>query len=161
MSLANDSEQVVVFSLSGEEYALPISKVHEIIRFTQPRSVSASEPWIRGVISLRGKIVRVYDLATRMGLGGERSANAKIVIVESGDDVTGVIVDAVEEVLTIDASQVEPSPTGDSDTFESIAKVDDRLIVLLNPEGLFGGRTAGAAPAEGLDAAAAEVAVEA
>jgi purine-binding chemotaxis protein CheW len=148
MSLANDSEQVVVFSLSGEEYALPISKVHEIIRFTQPRSVSASEPWIRGVIPLRGKIVRVYDLATRMGLGGERSADAKIVIVESGDDVTGVIVDAVEEVLTIEANQVEPSPVGDSDTFESIARVDDRLIVLLNPEGLFGVRGAAAAPAE-------------
>ena len=144
MSLANDSEQVVVFSLSGEEYALPISKVHEIIRFTQPRSVSASEPWIRGVISLRGKIVRVYDLATRMGLGGERSANAKIVIVESGTDVTGVIVDAVEEVLTIDASQVEPSPTGDSDTFESIAKVDDRLIVLLNAKALLADVTDGA-----------------
>ena len=134
------AQQVVVFSLGSEEYALPISKVHEIIRFTEPRSVSAREPWIRGVISLRGKIVRVYDLATRMGLHGERSASAKIVIIETGDDVTGVIVDSVEEVLTIDTDQIEPSPAGDREMVEAIAKIDDRLIVLLNPEGVFAGR---------------------
>jgi purine-binding chemotaxis protein CheW len=140
MSSASTSQQVVVFSLGSEEYALPISKVHEIIRFTEPRSVSAREPWIRGVISLRGKIVRVYDLATRMGLAGERSASAKIVIIETGDDVTGVIVDSVEEVLTIDGDQIEPSPAGDRQMVEAIAKIGDRLIVLLNPEGVFAGR---------------------
>ena len=144
MSSASTNQQVVVFSLGSEEYALPISKVHEIIRFTEPRSVSAREPWIRGVISLRGKIVRVYDLATRMGLHGERSASAKIVIIETGDDVTGVIVDSVEEVLTIDAEQIESSPAGDREMVEAIAKIDDRLIVLLNPEGVFAGRPAGA-----------------
>jgi purine-binding chemotaxis protein CheW len=138
--MSSDSQQVVVFSLGSEEYALPIGKVHEIIRFTEPRSVSAREPWIRGVISLRGKIIRVYDLATRMGLTGERSASAKIVIIETGDDVTGVIVDSVEEVLTIDADQIEASPAGDREMVEAIAKIGDRLIVLLNPEGVFAGR---------------------
>ena len=141
------AQQVVVFSLGSEEYALPISKVHEIIRFTEPRSVSAREPWIRGVISLRGKIVRVYDLATRMGLAGERSASAKIVIIETGDDVTGVIVDSVEEVLTIGTEQLEPSPAGDRETIEAIAKIEDRLIVMLNPEGLFAGRSAASSAA--------------
>jgi purine-binding chemotaxis protein CheW len=140
--MSSATQQVVVFSLGSEEYALPISKVHEIIRFTEPRSVSAREPWIRGVISLRGKIVRVYDLATRMGLAGERSASAKIVIIETGDDVTGVIVDSVEEVLTIDADKIEPSPAGDRDMVDAIAKIGDRLIVLLNPEGVFAGRPA-------------------
>jgi len=140
--MSSATQQVVVFSLGSEEYALPISKVHEIIRFTEPRSVSAREPWIRGVISLRGKIVRVYDLATRMGLAGERSASAKIVIIETGDDVTGVIVDSVEEVLTIDADEIEPSPAGDRDMVDAIAKIGDRLIVLLNPEGVFAGRPA-------------------
>jgi purine-binding chemotaxis protein CheW len=140
MSSVPTPQQVVVFALGSEEYALPISKVHEIIRFTEPRSVSAREPWIRGVISLRGKIVRVYDLATRMGLGGERSASAKIVIIETGDDVTGVIVDSVEEVLTIEAGQIEASPAGDREIVEAIAKIGDRLIVLLNPEGVFARR---------------------
>jgi purine-binding chemotaxis protein CheW len=140
MSAAPVHHQVVVFSLGSEEYALPISKVHEIIRFTEPRSVSAREPWIKGVISLRGKIVRVYDLATRIGLSGERAPSAKIVIIETGDDVTGVIVDSVEEVLTIEADQIEASPAGDRDMVEAIAKIGDRLVVLLNPEGVFTSR---------------------
>jgi purine-binding chemotaxis protein CheW len=147
MSSVTTAQQVVVFSLGSEEYALPIAKVHEIIRFTEPRSVSAREPWIRGVISLRGKIVRVYDLATRMGLDGGRSESAKIVIIETGDDVTGVIVDSVEEVLTIAADQVEPCPIGDRETVDAIAKIGDRLIVLLNPEGIFTGRAAAASAA--------------
>ena len=144
---AYDSLQVVVFALGSEEYALPISKVHEIIRFTEPRSVSAREPWIRGVIALRGKIVRVYDLATRMGLTTQPSANSKIVIIETGDDVTGVIVDSVEEVLTIDGGQIEPSPAGDRELIEAIAKIGDRLIVLLNVDGVFTSRPTSAAAA--------------
>lgn len=58
--------QLVIFKLGGEEYALPIKHVQEIIRYTQPRSVASAEPWVRGVLSLRGHIVPVYDLADRL-----------------------------------------------------------------------------------------------
>ena len=67
------SRQLVVFTLGNEEYALPIRQVHEIIRYTEPRSVAAESGWVRGVISLRGKIVPVYELAARLGLQAERS----------------------------------------------------------------------------------------
>jgi purine-binding chemotaxis protein CheW len=50
----SSAQQLVVFSLSGEEYALPIGAVHEIIRYTEPRSVASEVDWIRGVIGLRG-----------------------------------------------------------------------------------------------------------
>ena len=66
------SQQLVVFSIGSEEYALPIGAVHEIIRFTEPRSVASDVPWIRGVIGLRGKIIPIYDLASRMGLRSPR-----------------------------------------------------------------------------------------
>jgi purine-binding chemotaxis protein CheW len=65
MSDTSTSQQLVVFSLGAEEYALPIAAVHEIIRFAEPRSVASEVPWIRGVIGLRGKIIPVYDLAAR------------------------------------------------------------------------------------------------
>lgn len=61
----SSSKQLVVFSLGSEEYALPIGAVHEIIRYSEPRTVASSEPWIRGVIGLRGKIIPVFDLAAR------------------------------------------------------------------------------------------------
>ena len=134
-------QQLVVFSLGAEEYALPIEAVHEIIRYTEPRSVASSVGWIRGVISLRGKIVPVYDLAARLGSGGAQGEDQKIVIVETATDRAGVIVDDVQEVLTIGTEQLEAVPSADGGCIEAIAKVDDRLIVLLNAAGLFGHAT--------------------
>ena len=143
------SQQLVVFSLGAEEYALPIAAVHEIIRFSEPRSVASEIAWIRGVIGLRGKIIPIFDLAARLDLAGNGSEPGKIVILETGGGQVGVMVDEVEEVLTVGSDRLEPVPTANADTIEAIAKIDDRLVILLNPEGLFA-----AAPADELPAAA-------
>ena len=139
MSEHSESRQLVVFTLGAEHYALPIQQVHEIIRYSQPRSVASRAEWVRGVISLRGRIVPVYDLAARLGVNSELSDQTKIVIVESGDETAGVIVDDVDEVLTIEDAQIEEIPSADSALIDSIAKVDYRLVVLLKPTTIFTG----------------------
>ena len=131
------SQQLVVFRLGAEEYALPIAAVQEIIRFSEPRSVASEVAWIRGVIGLRGKIIPIFDLAARLELAGTGTEPGKIVILETGGGQVGVMVDEVEEVLTVESDQLEPVPTANTDTIEAIAKIDDRLVILLNPEGLF------------------------
>jgi purine-binding chemotaxis protein CheW len=133
---SSTTQQLVVFSLGSEEYALPIATVHEIIRFTEPRSVVSDVPWVRGVIGLRGKIIPIYDLAARLGLQVETTPG-KIVIVESGSDQVGVMVDEVEEVLTVSAAQLEDVAAANRESIQSVAKIDDRLVILLNAEGLF------------------------
>ncbi|MGP0102151.1 MAG: chemotaxis protein CheW [Solirubrobacteraceae bacterium] len=133
------AQQLVVFSLGEEEYALPITQVQEIIRYTEPRAVASETVWVRGVISLRGKIVPVCDLGSRLGRTYELASEAKIVIVETDAGTAGVIVDEVEEVRTIEGDQLETVPGAGTDMIDTIAKVDERLIVLLNPEGLFSG----------------------
>lgn len=131
------SRQLVVFSLGEEEYALPITEVHEIIRYTEPRSVASADPSVRGVISLRGKILPVYDLATRLGLEDDGAPDdAKIVIVETADAMAGVIVDDVEEVLTIEPGQLDEAPIAGGPCVDGIAKIEDRLVVLLDPEAI-------------------------
>ncbi len=130
------TQQLVVFSLGSEEYALPIASVHEIIRYTEPRSVVSEAAWIRGVIGLRGKIIPIYDLAARLGLMVESDAG-KIVIVETGAEQVGVMVDDVEEVLTVSADQLEDVPAASMGSIDAVAKIGDRLVILLNPEGLF------------------------
>ena len=139
MSTDAVAQQLVVFSLGDEEYALPITRVQEIIRYSEPRAVSSELPWIRGVISLRGKIVPVCDLAARLGLVSERPQSAKIVIVDTESGTAGVIVDDVEEVMTVDASQLDTVPAAGADFIEAVAKIDSRLVVLLNPDGLLAG----------------------
>ena len=133
------TRQLVVFTLGNEEYALPIRQVHEIIRYTEPRSVAAQSGWVRGVISLRGKIVAVFDLAARLGLPSDNAGGGKIVIVETATDMAGVIVDDVEEVLTVDEGQLDAVPAAGAASIDAIAKIDDRLVILLDPEGIFAG----------------------
>jgi purine-binding chemotaxis protein CheW len=137
MSDETHARQLVVFTLGAEQYALPIEQVHEIIRYDEPRSVASPIAWVRGVISLRGRIVPVYDLAARLGVDSELSDTTKIVIVESGDETAGVIVDEVEEVLTVDDSSFEDVPGADSELIDTIVKLGDRLVVLLKPSMIF------------------------
>jgi purine-binding chemotaxis protein CheW len=136
MSAEGDSRQVVVFSIGSEQYALPIEVVSEVIRHTQPRTIASTDPYTHGVIGLRGKIVPVFDLAARLGLSAGEAD--KIIIVENANGQMGVTVDEVEEVLTLDADQLERVPAADSDAIEAIAKLDDRLVILLDSAGLFG-----------------------
>jgi purine-binding chemotaxis protein CheW len=134
------AQQLVVFSLGDEEYALPITQVQEIIRYAEPRAVASEAPWIKGVISLRGKIIPVCDLAARLGLVHEApTGGANIVIVETDSGTAGVIVDDVEEVLTVDQEQLDEVPAAGVAFIEAVAKIEDRLIVLLNPAGIFSG----------------------
>ena len=134
---ATNPRQLVVFTLGTEHYALPIQQVHEIIRYSEPRSVASRVDWVRGVISLRGRIVPVYDLAARLGLASELTDETKIVIVEAGSETAGVIVDGVEEVLTVEDEQMQDAPGADTTLIDSIAKIGTRLVVLLKPSAIF------------------------
>jgi purine-binding chemotaxis protein CheW len=129
------TRQLVVFSLGEEQYALPIETVSEIIRHTRARTIVTDDPWVRGVISLRGKIVPIFDLAARLQLAGVPEAETdKIIVVETATGHVGVTVQEVEEVLTIAEDQLEPVPAGgDQDGLDGIVKLGDRLVILLDP----------------------------
>jgi purine-binding chemotaxis protein CheW len=146
MSTDSDDSQLVVFTLAGEHYALAVGQVQEIIRYTAPRSIASQTPWVLGVISLRGRLLPVYDLAVRIGLApGEEShcdERCKIVIVESGGETAGVVVDTVEEVLTVDASAIEVAPAADTTVIQAIVRSGERLIALLALDTLLGAEPA-------------------
>jgi purine-binding chemotaxis protein CheW len=138
MSMTADiARQLVVFALGDEEYALPITRVQEIIRYSEPRAVASEATWIKGVISLRGKIIPVCDLASRLGVAAANPDDAKIVIVETATGTAGVIVDQVEEVLTVNPEQIDEVPGAGKDFIEAIAKIGDRLVILLDADGIF------------------------
>jgi len=142
-------DQLVVCALGSEQYGLPVGQVREIVRYSEPRPVASDVPWMRGVISLRGRLVPVHDLAVRLGLtevtspAGARSRvpegeiripppSAKLVIVETASEPVGVLVDDVVEVLTVEESQLEPVPSGEG----RIARVGDRLVLVLDGDEL-------------------------
>src|ERR1700759_1369380 len=128
-----DRRQLVVFTLGTERYALPIQRVHEIIRYVQPRSIASNQGWLKGVISLRGRIICVYDLASHLGAETTVGEESSIVILDTGSQTLGVVVDGVDEVLTVEDDQLKHVPFADSTLIDTIATLGDKLVVLLKP----------------------------
>ena len=132
-------KQLVVFDLASEGYGVDIGTVREIIRMQEITRVPKTPEFVEGVINLRGKVIPVIDLRKRFGLHvAEQNKDNRIVVVDIGKQDIGVIVDAVTEVLRISADSVEP-PTSvitsaDSDYLLGIAKLESRLIILLDLE---------------------------
>jgi purine-binding chemotaxis protein CheW len=93
--------------------------------------------YVEGVINLRGKVIPVVDMRKRFGLDtSDRTKNNRIVVVAIGGTTIGIIVDAVTEVLRIPNSAVEAASTivtaGDTDYLQGIAKLEDRMVILLD-----------------------------
>jgi purine-binding chemotaxis protein CheW len=138
---ATDTQQYLTFMLGGEIFAIGILAIKEIIEYSGLTDVPMMPPSLRGVINLRGAVVPVADLAVRFG----KSASAVtkrtcIVIVEirSGEqrqDI-GVLVDAVNAVLEIPASEIEPPPSFGTrirtDFIQGMGKIDGRFVILLD-----------------------------
>jgi purine-binding chemotaxis protein CheW len=132
-----DERQLVVFQLGAELYGVEIAGVHEIIRLQAITRVPRAPAFVEGIINLRGKVIPVVDLRRRFGLPAATHTRAsRIVVVEIGDQVVGIIVDAVIEVLRVNAATVEPpSPVVaglDAEYLRGIAKLPERLVMLLN-----------------------------
>ena len=132
-------KQLVVFDLSSESYGVDIETVREIIRLQDITRVPKTPEFVEGVINLRGKVIPVLDLRKRFSLEvAEKSEENRIVVVEVRGQDIGMVVDAVTEVLRIPANSVEsPSSvimTADSDYLLGIAKLENRLIILLDLE---------------------------
>ncbi len=132
-------KQLVVFDLADEGYGVDISSVREIIRMQEITKVPRAPDFVEGVINLRGRVIPVVDLRKRFGfLVTDWTKDTRIVVVDIGKQDIGVVVDAVTEVLRLTAASVEPPSsvitTADSEYLLGIAKLESRLIILLDLE---------------------------
>ena len=141
--MANE-DQVVAFKLRNEEYGFSILNVQEIKGLTDITIVPFAPEFIKGVINLRGSVLPVIDLKKRLGLEDTPyTANTRIVIVQYDEVAVGMRVDAVTEVRTINADDIDTSRTvtgndSNSKFISGIGKVDDRLIIQLNLSEIIG-----------------------
>lgn len=129
--------QLVSFRLGSDVYAIDILRVQEIRRMIEITKVPQVPSYCEGVINLRGEVITVIDLRTKFGLAAiERDNNTRIVFYEVEELVTGLIVDAVEEVLRIPISTIEPAlgitPSTASHYIRGVVRLEDRLLLLLD-----------------------------
>ncbi len=131
--------KLIIFKLGREEYGMDILKVQEIKRMMSITRVPATPPFIKGVINLRGSVLPVIDLRTRLSLvESELGDAARIIVVLVNEGIVGFIVDEVVEVTTISTSNVEAAQamSGGLSTeyISGIAKAENRLFIMLNPD---------------------------
>ncbi len=134
-------EQYLTFFIRGEEYAVGILRVREIIEYETVTRVPTMPTHVRGVINLRGSVLPVIDLAAKFGHGEtEPGRTTCIAVVETLMDneqlVVGLIADSVSEVLDISSEQIEPPPAFGTnvrvDFLVGMGKLDGRLVLVLD-----------------------------
>jgi purine-binding chemotaxis protein CheW len=129
--------QLVSFNIGSEEFGVDILKVQEINRMVEITKVPQAPHYVEGVINLRGKVIPIVDLRKRFNLEvREYDKNTRIVVVDIGGNIMGMVVDSVSEVLRLPASTIEPPPdivTGvNSEYIKGVAKLEDRLLIFLD-----------------------------
>ncbi|MFD2112328.1 chemotaxis protein CheW [Thiorhodococcus fuscus] len=136
-----EKAQYLIFNLRGEPFAIPLLGVKEIIEYGSVTPIPGMPEFIRGVINLRGRVVPVIDLAARFGepstVIGERTC---VVIVElheeAGVQDMGIVVDGVNAVSDIPASDLEPPPRFGAkirvDFIQGMWKSQDRFVIVLD-----------------------------
>ncbi len=139
--IADDTLQIVTFMVGNEQCGIHIMKVQEIIRVIGAVKVPKSPAYVGGVINLRGKIVPVIDLRKRMGKSvSDYTDSSRIIVVDSGSRLAGLVVDTVINVINLNGSELEPCPSIDENTrskyIMGIGNKDERLITVLNLEEL-------------------------
>jgi len=136
----NDSTellQLVSFKIGNEEFGIDILKVQEIIKMVPVTKVPNSPTFVEGVINLRGKVIPIVDLRTRLGMEkAGQNKDTRIVVVDVDGKIIGFIVDSVSEVLRIPVNITEAPPeiaAGiNSDFIKSVGKLEDRLLILID-----------------------------
>jgi purine-binding chemotaxis protein CheW len=138
-----ESIQSILFQMGNEYYGLPISQVKEIIKPLPITRFPKSPPYVEGVIDLRGKILPIINLRILFGLQPlPITEDSRFVDVQLGNLSIGIIVDSVSEVVRISRQQIEPAPPivagVEGKYLTGIARVEDRLILLLDLDEIFG-----------------------
>ena len=131
MEPTGSENQLVIFGIGEQRYAVRVSHVAEIIRMVQIDPLRGAPGWMSGVVNLRGQIVPVVDLRKRMGqASADITLTTPIIITrDHGQGRLGMVVDMVDDMANLRPEDFEAS-SGSSD-LEGLAKIDGNIIMLL------------------------------
>lgn len=135
--------EIISFHLGDQVYCVDIMAVREIRGWVPCTSMPHSPPHVLGVINLRGQVIPVVDVAVRIGLPpanpSERSA---IIVIDQGEKLVGLLVEAVSDMITIKGSDLQPVPDILPESQRALAKaivaLEEQMICFLDPEPLVG-----------------------
>jgi purine-binding chemotaxis protein CheW len=128
--------EMLSFRLSGEEYAVMVADVREVLKIPELTRVPNAPEYIQGITSLRGTMLPVIDLCTRLGLKPmERNEKARIIVISTDDEDVGLIVDRVNGVIRALPESIKPAPEHveqGADFLRGIVRQGDKLHIVLD-----------------------------
>ncbi len=136
-SMRNEDAQLLTFKLDGQEYALDIDNVVQVVRMVAITPVPKAAQVVEGVINLRGRVIPVINFRKRCGLPPKpHSLNNHLLIARMNHRVVGLIVDSVSEVLSMPVNNLDSSSEigeGNMEYLSAVGRLGDRLLLILNP----------------------------
>ena len=134
---SNVQNKYVTFKIGKEYYGLPIENVLSIEKPSKTTRIPNAPDYVIGLINLRGDVIPVVDLRTKLGMEKKQvDKDSRIIIIKEKEMVVGLMVDSSKDVLDIDEENVDKPPTDESNTIidyiSGIGKKDERLIFILN-----------------------------
>ena len=143
------SMQLVIFELDSKEYGIDVTAVNGILRARKfnVQALPSTDKSIEGMINLRGRVNYILNLRTKFGLiEKEISDESKFIMLNANNSTIGCIVDEVTDIVKLNDDQVQSSPSfigsGDTNYIKGIGKLEDRLIIILDPEKVFSAEVA-------------------
>lgn len=129
--------QWVTFFLDHEKYGIKVMQVQEVLRMTEIAPVPGAPDYVMGIINLRGNVVTVIDTRKRFGLPEKDADDAtRIVIIEAENQVVGILVDSVAEVVDLRSSEIETAPNVGNDEsskyIQGVSSKGDELLILVD-----------------------------
>ncbi len=129
--------ELLTFQLAEQEYALDIMSVREIRGWTRATPLPHAPNYMKGVINLRGTVLPVMDLGERLGLPPRKQSDRNVIIVvKFGKTMTGLLVDAVSDIIALTADDLQPPPDmaggGSIHVVSNLTLIDDRMIRILD-----------------------------
>jgi purine-binding chemotaxis protein CheW len=129
--------QLVTFRLKDETYGINVMQVQEVLRVSEIAPVPGAPGYVLGIINLRGNVVTVIDTRTRFGLPTTDLDDAsRIVIIEAEEQVVGILVDSVAEVVELRHSEIDSAPNIGNDEsaryIQGVASSDDDLLIVVD-----------------------------
>lgn len=129
--------QWVTFHLENEKYGIKVMQVQEVLRMTEIAPVPGAPHYVLGIINLRGNVVTVIDTRRRFGLSDtENDDETRIVIVEANNNVVGILVDSVAEVVDLKISEIETAPNVGNDEsskyIQGVSSRENELLILVD-----------------------------
>jgi len=145
-----DEIELLTFQVGKQEYAIDIMSVREIRGWSKATPLPHAPEFVRGVINLRGTVLTIVDLADRLGMGRtETSERNVIIVVHTGTETVGLLVDAVSDILAINKNELQVPPEMSADNNQTFVNAlmiaDERMIRIL--------ALAAALPTESMEAA--------